>query len=164
MTNSKRSKAQWLLIRFPVQLLYRIGLGPLIGRMILLLTTTGRRTGLPRVVPLQYEALDGVIYVASALGQEADWFRNIVANPEVTVRLKSRQFRGEAKPITDPVGIADFLELRLRRHPRIVGAIMRRAGLPSNPARSDLEEYAERRAVVAIQPVEANEKMSMSTQ
>jgi len=44
--------------------LYRAGLGPVIGRVVLLLTTTGRRSGLPRVTPLQYEQIDGAIYVA----------------------------------------------------------------------------------------------------
>ena len=34
------------------RLLYAIGLGPLIGRIILLLTTTGRRSGMKRVTPL----------------------------------------------------------------------------------------------------------------
>jgi len=35
--------------------LYAVGLGPVVGRLVLLLTTTGRKTGLPRVTPLQYE-------------------------------------------------------------------------------------------------------------
>jgi len=38
-----------------IRLLYRLGLGPLVGRVVLLLTTTGRKSGLPRVTPLQAE-------------------------------------------------------------------------------------------------------------
>ena len=44
----------------------------LIGRMILLLTSTGRKSGLPRVTPLQYEEIDGAWYVASAKGARAE--------------------------------------------------------------------------------------------
>lgn len=33
--------------------LYALSLGPLVGQLILLLTTTGRKTGLPRVTALQ---------------------------------------------------------------------------------------------------------------
>ena len=146
------SRYLWRLIRVPPRLLYRIGLGPLIGRMLLLLITTGRKSGKPREIPLQYEEVDGAIYIGSARGQKADWFRNVAANPEVIVRVKSLRFRGKAQTITDPVEIADFLELRLNRHPRVVGAIMRRAGLPEKPTRSDLETYAEDRAVVVIHP------------
>lgn len=132
--------------------LYALGLGPLVGRLILLLTTTGRKSGLPRVTPLQYEESDGAILVGSARGRKSDWFRNVVANPHVLVLVKSRRFRGLAEPITDPARIADFLELRLRRHPRIVGAILRFEGLPERPDRAQLEAYAVRLAMVVIRP------------
>jgi deazaflavin-dependent oxidoreductase (nitroreductase family) len=122
--------------------LYGLGFGHFLGRIILLLTTTGRKSGLPRVTPLQYEEIDGAVYVASALGTRADWFRNILANPCVQVRIGSRRFQGMAETVTDPCRIADFLELRLRRHPKIVGAILKSEGLPEAPSRAELEEYA----------------------
>lgn len=136
-----------------IKFLYRWGLGPLLGRLILLLTTTGRKSGLPRVTPLQYEEIDGAVYVASALGTKADWFRNILANPCVQVRIGSRRFRGMAETVTDPCRIADFLELRLKRHPRMVGKILKSEGLPEAPSRAELEEYAQRLAMVIIRPV-----------
>src|SRR3989304_3801695 len=98
-----------------IKTLYPIGLGPLVGRLILLLTTTGRKTGLPRTTPLQYEEVDGVYYVASARGAKADWFCNLLAPTEVEVQVKSRRLRGNAEPISDSMRIADFLELRPRR-------------------------------------------------
>ncbi len=132
--------------------LYRAGLGPVIGRFVLLLTTTGRRSGLPRTTPLQYEEIDGAIYVASARGAKADWFRNILACPRVHVRIGLRHFDALAEPVTDSCRIADFLELRLHRHPRMVGAILRSEGLPSAPSRLDLETYAHRLALVILRP------------
>ncbi len=132
--------------------LYRAGLGPLIGRLVLLLTTTGRRSGLPRTTPLQYEQIDSLIYVASARGARADWFRNILACPRVRVRIGLREFDAVAEPITDSCRIADFLELRLHRHPRMVGAILRSEGLPAAPSRLDLETYAHRLAMVILRP------------
>jgi deazaflavin-dependent oxidoreductase (nitroreductase family) len=135
-----------------VRFLYRIGMGPLLGRLVLLLTTRGRKTGLDRVTPLQYEEADGAIYVASARGTRADWFRNLAADPRVTVRMRNRVFEGTAEAVTDPCRIADFLELRLRRHPRMVGAILRSEGLPAAPTRAELEEYARQLAMVIIHP------------
>jgi len=134
--------------------LYAIGLGRLIGRLVLLLTTTGRKTGLPRVTPLQYEEIDGAIYVGSSRGQKADWFRNILANPHVEVRVKSRRLRGVAETVTDPLRIADFLELRLRRHPKMIGTILQQEGLPAQPDRAQLEAYAAKLAMVVIRPEE----------
>ncbi len=142
------------LIKLPPRLLYALGLGPIYGRLVLLLTTTGRKSGLRRVTPLQYEEVDGVIYIASAKGQKADWFRNIVADPHVEIRVKSRHFRGIAEPITDPVRIADFMEIRLKRHPRMIGAMIRAEGLPPNPTRAQWEEFSANKAVVAIRPEE----------
>jgi deazaflavin-dependent oxidoreductase (nitroreductase family) len=133
--------------------LYRLGLGPLIGHFILLLTTTGRKTGLPRVTALQYEDLYGAIYVGSARGTRADWFRNIRANPCVEVRVGNRHFVGMAETVTDVSRIADFLELRQKRHPRMVGAIFKSEGLPGVPSRAELEAYASRLAMVIIRPV-----------
>jgi deazaflavin-dependent oxidoreductase (nitroreductase family) len=141
------------LIKLPPQVAYSLGLGPLVGRLILLLTTTGRKSGLPRVTPLQYEEADGVIYVGASLGARSDWVRNLQANPRAEVRLGRRRFAARAELVTDRGQIADYLELRLSRHPRMVGAILRSEGLPASPARSDLEEYAARLLVVALHPV-----------
>ena len=145
--------AFWRAAKFP-QIWYRLGLGPVVGWLILLLTTTGRKSGLPRVTPLQYEEMDGMFYVASARGQQADWFRNIVANPHVEVQVKASRLRGLAEPITEPALIADFLELRLRRHPRMIGALLRGEGLPARPNRAELEQFAVKIALVAIRPCE----------
>jgi deazaflavin-dependent oxidoreductase (nitroreductase family) len=135
-----------------IKALYGSGFGPLLGRFILLLTTTGRKSGLPRVTPLQYEEIDGAFYVGSARGTKADWFRNILADPCVQVRVKSLRFEGMAEPVIDPCRIADFLELRLKRHPRMVGAILRSEGLPASPRRTELEAYAAHLAMVIIHP------------
>ena len=147
---SRLSRFFLRLIKYPPQVAYALGLGPIYGRLVLLLTTIGRKSGLPRVTPLQYEEVDGVIYVAAARGQKADWFRNIVANPHVEVRVRNKHFQGLAEPITDPARIADFLKLRLERHPRMIGAMFRAQGLPAQPDRTQLEQYAANRAMVVI--------------
>jgi len=148
---------RWLLkiFHYPPQAAYRIGLGPLFGRLILLLTTTGRKTGRRRVTPLQYEEIDSVIYVAAGYGKHSDWYRNIAANPCVEVRVGSRRFEGLASPVTDPSAVADFLALRLQRHPRMMGAMLRMEGLPANPDRPSLERFAGGVGLVRIAPVYA---------
>ena len=131
---------------------YQRGIGP--PRLVLLLTTIGRKSGQPRMTPLQYEEHEGVAYVASARGQEADWFRNILADPNVRVHMKDREFDAVAEPITDPIRVADFLELRLRRHPIMLRLIMCLfEGLPWRFTRADLERFASQKALVALHPV-----------
>ena len=75
---------------------------PLIG-YFLTLTTTGRRSGLPRRTPLNYALLDGRIYVLCGFGVHADWYRNLTADPRVTVALPGRVVQGTADPVLDPV-------------------------------------------------------------
>jgi len=139
------------------RLLYAIGLGPLVGKIVLLLTTTGRKSGKLRVTPLQYEEIDGAYYLGAARGLQADWVRNIQANPKVEIRVKSRHFQGCAEIVTDPARIADFLQVRLERHPQMIGMMMEKAHhLPKRPTRAQLEELAKTEALVIVRPEETH--------
>lgn len=149
---AKMPRFVFKLIHLPPRIAYAIGLGPVLGRMVLLLTTTGRKSGKKRVTPLQYEEIDGMYYLGAALGEKCDWVRNIRANPQVEVRVKSQRFTGIADVITDERAIADFLELRLRRHPRMIRRMLRAEGLQFPPERQDLERLAKRLALVVVQP------------
>jgi deazaflavin-dependent oxidoreductase (nitroreductase family) len=77
-----------LVARAPVWL-YRGRLGGLLGGRFLLLTHTGRRTGLARQAVLEVVDRDpetGGWLVASGYGRRSDWLRNITAHPHVEVR------------------------------------------------------------------------------
>lgn len=121
------------------------------AEFVLLLTTCGRRSGLPRITPLQYEEIDGSYYVASARGERADWLKNIHANPQVEVKAKGAHFYGTADPIHQTGEIADFLELRLKRHPRMMRLMLLLEGMP-HPDRAHLERLAAKITLVRITP------------
>ncbi len=89
---------RWLF-RAPVWQ-YRMGMARLLGPYVLLLTTTGRRTGLARVTALDYlpGREDDVYYVMSGWGPKADWYRNLLANPQVQVQVGTRHFDCRARP------------------------------------------------------------------
>jgi deazaflavin-dependent oxidoreductase (nitroreductase family) len=67
---------------------------------VLLLTTTGARTGRPATVPLGFRVDDSgrVFVVASKAGapRHPSWFHNLRANPSVTVELGDRSFQARA--------------------------------------------------------------------
>jgi deazaflavin-dependent oxidoreductase (nitroreductase family) len=143
----------WRLMKFlPPRLAYSLGLGSIAGRAVLLLTSVGRRSGLPRVTPLLYDEIDGIIYVGSARGAKADWYQNLRENPNVEVTVGSRRIKGYADLITDPLQVTDFLEKRLKLHPLLSAVVMRIEGLSSTPSREQLEQYTKRRTLVAIRP------------
>ena len=64
-----------------------------------------------------------------------------------------RVFEGLAEPIVDPARIADFLLLRLKRHPIMMRAMLALEG-QWRCRRADLERLAASKALVAIRPTE----------
>lgn len=76
--------------------------GPFAGGHLLLLTTTGARSGQPRTIPLGY-ATDGnrIVIIASYNGAPShpDWYHNLVANPTATVEMGTEKFQARAMVI-----------------------------------------------------------------
>jgi deazaflavin-dependent oxidoreductase (nitroreductase family) len=88
-------------------LMWRLGLGPWVnawpevGGRILVITHTGRKTGVRRRTPVNYTIADGQIYCTAGFGGVSDWYRNIVANPQVEVWLPDGWWAGLAEEVTD---------------------------------------------------------------
>lgn len=82
---------------------FRANDGKLSGRManshILLLTTTGAKSGQRRTTPLGYgKDGDSYVVVAANAGASAhpDWYYNLLANPDVTVEVPGGRFAARA--------------------------------------------------------------------
>lgn len=69
--------------------------GPMAGRRLMVLTTTGAHTGTPRSTPLAYTR-DGDAYVVIASKGGAPthpaWYHNLVAHPDVAVEVDGQRF------------------------------------------------------------------------
>ncbi|MDH3212387.1 MAG: nitroreductase family deazaflavin-dependent oxidoreductase [Myxococcales bacterium] len=74
------------------------------GAPVMLLTSTGRKSGQPRTAPLLY-LRDGenVVIVASMGGMSKHpvWYRNIEANPDVEVQIGSEKTKLRARRASD---------------------------------------------------------------
>jgi deazaflavin-dependent oxidoreductase (nitroreductase family) len=71
---------------------------------VMLLTTTGAKTGQPRTLPLLYlDDGDAIILIASNYGSTSHpaWYRNLVANPKVQVLAGKKSGTYSAAEITD---------------------------------------------------------------
>jgi deazaflavin-dependent oxidoreductase (nitroreductase family) len=81
------------------------------ARSFCYLTTTGRVSGRPHTIEIWF-ALDGrTLYMLSGGGDRSDWVRNLLWDPEVTVRVGSRrapELRGHAR-VVDPDSDEDEL-------------------------------------------------------
>jgi deazaflavin-dependent oxidoreductase (nitroreductase family) len=69
----------------------------------LLLTTTGRKTGKPRHVPLLYVDNDGsYLIIGSKGGNETDpvWYLNLLDSPECEIRVSTYRTKAKARVLT----------------------------------------------------------------
>ena len=93
---------RWLLAR---------GLAP---RAFALLETTGRRSGLPRYTPVGNGLAGDTFWLVAAHGYQADYVRNLLAEPRVRVKVGGRWRAGTAVvlPADDPVARTRTLPYR----------------------------------------------------
>jgi deazaflavin-dependent oxidoreductase (nitroreductase family) len=78
--------------------------GPVEGmhrERLILLTTRGRKSGHERTTPMMFHREgDLLLVIASIAGAKADpdWYRNLVANPRVTVEVGDQEYQAIARP------------------------------------------------------------------
>src|SRR5579883_825964 len=72
---------------------------------LILLTTTGAKSGQPRTTPVAYSTDgDRLVIVASKGGAPTnpDWYYNLLANPVVTVETGTETFQARASVVDEP--------------------------------------------------------------
>jgi deazaflavin-dependent oxidoreductase (nitroreductase family) len=78
--------------------------GGFAGAPVVLLTTTGAKSGQTRINPLvALPRPDGTLYVFASAGgapKHPDWYHNLVAHPEVGVEFGDDSFRATAASVT----------------------------------------------------------------
>src|SRR5689334_5482851 len=86
--------------------LYRLTKGGFGGKMaglnVLLLTTTGRKSGKTRTTPLGFFEEDGgYVIIASNAGADTNpaWYFNLKSNPEVQIEIKEQKLNATAEVI-----------------------------------------------------------------
>jgi deazaflavin-dependent oxidoreductase (nitroreductase family) len=85
----------------------------------IVLETVGRRSGRPHVVVVDIvgsAAAGRVVYVQPADGRRAAWVRNVVARPDIWVRIDGRRAPARVRDATGAEGAAVVLRF-LRAHP-----------------------------------------------
>ena len=102
---------------------------------VVILETTGRRSGMPRRVPVG-RALDGdTLWVVAEHGRRASYVKNLVADPRVRVRVGRRWRPGIARVLYD-----DDWRLRQRQLPnKLNSAVVRLMGTEHLTIRVELE-------------------------
>ena len=105
------------------------------------ITTTGRKSGLPRQIEIWYFVVDGTVYLTGTPGQR-DWYANLLSRSKFIFHVKEGallDLTARALPITD-----------LSERRRIIAAIMRSSSWFHGQS-YDLEAWVVGSPLIAVQ-------------
>jgi len=129
------------LWRAPI-IMYRWGLGPLLGNRFLLLNHVGRKSGMIRQAVLEidaYDAREKVYLIASGFGKKSDWYRNLHKTPEASIQVGSKKMRVRAELLSSQRSGQEMMRYA-REHPQAAQNLARIMGLQLD-APDDLEAW-----------------------
>ena len=135
-------------------LLWRAGLGPVLGLVFGIVSVRGRTTGRVRHNLVTYRRVDGRTFLLGLYGRRSHWYRNLLASSEVTFQtgLSTRPMR--ARPLTEPADLLDAFGLLRARSPLVFrGFYLWALGMRDDP--SEFVANAERASLVELQPAPA---------
>lgn len=140
--------------RLPIWL-YRLKLGWLLGDRFLLLTHTGRKSGLARqtvIEVVRHDQATDTYVVASGFGHQTDWFLNIQQNPTVTLTVQRRTLSARARLLSEAVAAHELLDYA-KRHPlafRELSSIL--TGKPLEGTEENCRQFAKVTPLIAFEP------------
>jgi deazaflavin-dependent oxidoreductase (nitroreductase family) len=138
--------------RFPIWL-YRANLGWLLGGRFLLLNHVGRKTGLPRQAVLevvQHDQETDTYVVAVGFGKKSAWYRNLLAQPEVSIQVGRRKLDVTAGQLPPEEAGEVFLDFT-RRYPgeaKFAGML----GYEVDGSEEDYRKMGEMMTLIALRP------------
>ena len=95
----------WYLNKYFMVPLFRLGLGPIfcnpLSGYMMVLKTIGRKSGKTYYTPVNYAIHKGNVYCISGGRRGSDWFRNLLANPEIEIILPGGAIFARAEEVSD---------------------------------------------------------------
>lgn len=143
-----------LLFRLPLWL-YRARLGALLGRRFVLINHIGRVSGRSRQVVVEvveHHAATRDVVVASGFGPKADWYRNLLAHPEVSITVGGHAYDVRAVPLDDAEA-GEAMVGYARRHRVAARGLARFMGFEADGTESDYRDIGRRIPMLRLETV-----------
>lgn len=154
VTRMKRPKGfMRFLARIPIYL-YRAGLGRLFGSRFLVLTHTGRVSGLPRQAALEvvrHDEPSDTYFIASGWGEEADWYRNVIKTPQVIIHAGSRRLDAIAERLPAERAEEEILTYA-RRYPAAIKSLGGIMGYEVDGTEEGYRALGRKLPIIALRP------------
>jgi deazaflavin-dependent oxidoreductase (nitroreductase family) len=153
LLKDRRALVARLILRCPV-VVYRLGFGWLLGHQFLLLTHVGRRTGRVRETVLKvlhYDPTTGESVVASAWGEQTDWYRNLWAHPALAVRTANEWYVPQQRVLPSDEAFAVF-ETWTRRQRWFARLMLAQVGASLDRSAAERRALADRFPFIGFRP------------
>jgi deazaflavin-dependent oxidoreductase (nitroreductase family) len=121
---------------------------------LMVLTTWGRKSGLPRHTAIEYRTHGSKIYVVSAWGRRPNWYSNLIEQPVVRIRMGRRTFSARASVVEDSGEALRVLYLFRKRAPVIYDAILAHLSEQESVDVRTLPDVSDRFTIVRLDPSE----------
>lgn len=103
---------------------WRLGLGPLVGKYIMIVTQINHKTGNPVKTALEFFELNGIKYVSNLAGCQQPWYRNLMANPRVTIQTADGTEQMVAVTVEQDDEMIQIIEWLLNRNAKAINQYM----------------------------------------
>ncbi len=118
----------------------------IISGMTMVINFTGRKTGKPYRLPVDYRRVGNTLLTTSY--KPRTWWRNLRGGAEVTLRLQGKDVKGQAEVIEDEQGVMEGVEAYIERDPRVARLFGIRLGVDGMPDPECLRQAASTRVIV----------------
>lgn len=108
-----------------------------------------RRTVLEVV---RHDKQSNTFIVVSGWGERSDWYRNVMAQPQVTIRSGRQRMRTNAERLPPEQAGEELLDYH-RRHPRALKELARIMGYRLDGSREDVRALGRSLPVIAFRPL-----------
>jgi hypothetical protein len=131
-------------------LAWRLGLGPITGRYLMIITFIDHKTGNPTKTPIEFFQINGIKYVANTAGIQSKWDRNLLADPKVTIQTSDGSEQMVAVPVTQDDELITIIEWLLNNKSSFINPHLRDLGIETN--RKDILKHKKELLFVRFDP------------
>ncbi len=129
---------------------WRLGMDGLVNRFLMVMTTTGRKSGRPRRTVIEYHHYDGRTYALAAYGERSQWVKNMQADPHMTLQSSQGTQSVIGRRVTDDDALRQAFHHM--QHDRFLKTWVRLLGVQLNEA--DFIAHKERFYLVTFDPTD----------
>ncbi len=101
MRQAFKSMNRFMIFMWKAHMGRLINIWPAVIGRIMVIKHVGRKSGLERLVPVNYAIVDGGIYCVAAFGARTHWYRNMMDLPDVELWLPNGKFPARAEDASD---------------------------------------------------------------